>query len=114
MGNLSQGPDGKSQRDFNETEPDSVPSEIVSETVKNISEPGLESGQSTPKENTPGRTTRIRFLDQLSPEAQQKYQDEQDRKREEKKSEIEASERSLQESTKVGNIVEQSASIIAN
>lgn len=114
MGNLSQGPDGKSQRDFDETEADSVPSEIVSETIKNISEPGSESGPSTPKENTPGRTIRIRFLDQLSPEAQQKYQDEQDRKREEKKSEIEASERSLQESTKVGNIVEQPASIIAN
>ena len=48
MGNLSQGPDGKSQRDFDETEADSVPSEIVSETIKNISEPGSESGPSTP------------------------------------------------------------------
>ena len=114
MGNLSQGPDGKNQRDFDETESETVPSEIVSEPVKNISDPGTESGPSTPKENTPGRTTRIRFLDQLSPEAQQKYQDEQDRKREEKKSEIEASERSLQESTKVATIVEQPASVIAN
>ena len=114
MGNLSQGPDGKSQREIEDVETEALPSEIVSETNKNLSEPGTESGPSTPKENTPGRTTRIRFLDQLSPEAQQKYQDEQERKREEKKSEIEASERSLQENTKVATIIEQPASIIAS
>ena len=114
MGNLSQGPDGKNQRDFDDAESETVPSETVSETNKNISEPGTDSGPSTPKENTPGRTTRIRFLDQLSPAAQQKYQDEQDRKREEKKSEIEASERELQESTKVQPIVEQPPDLIAN
>ena len=114
MGNLSQGPDGKNQRDFDETESETVPSETVSEPNKNISDPGTESGPSTPKENTPGRTIRIRFLDQLTPEAQQKYQDEQDRKREEKKSEIEASESLLQDGTKVATIVEPSASLIAN
>ena len=57
-----------------------------------------------------GRTTRIRFLDQLSPTAQQAYQDEQERKREEKKSEISG----LQESTKIQTIVEQPPGLVAN
>ena len=44
---------------------------------------------SGPASSSATKTTRIRFLDQLSPDAQKAYHDEQERRREEKKSKIE-------------------------
>ena len=44
---------------------------------------------SAPGDPAPARITRIRFLDELSPDAQQAYHDEQERRKEEKKSRLE-------------------------
>ena len=57
------------------------------------------------------RTTRIRFLDQLSPEAQQAYHDEQERKKEEKKSKI---EESGENETKIETVEQPSAAALAS
>jgi len=59
----------------------------------------------------PCRTTKIRFLDQLSPEAQQAYHDEQERKKEEKKSKIEEIGES---ETRIETVEQPSAAALAS
>ena len=61
--------------------------------------------------DTRGRNTRIRFLDQLSPEAQKAYHDEQERKKEEKKSKIEEVGES---ETKIETVAQPSAATLAD
>ena len=56
------------------------------------------------------RTIRIRFLDQLSPEAQQAYHDEQERKKEEKKSKI---EELAEVETRIERVEQPSAAMLA-
>merc|ERR1719270_2214074 len=96
MGNLR--PDGTKQAAA--TESDSVTGgERESLNNNSFSQPNAEPGvdrlapvpvnPSDPASSSATKTTRIRFLDQLSPDAQKAYHDEQERRREEKKSKIE-------------------------
>ena len=57
------------------------------------------------------KTTRIRFLDQLSPDAQKAYHDEQERRREEKKSKIEQVGES---ETRIERVEQPPASMLAS
>ena len=57
------------------------------------------------------KTTRIRFLDQLSPDAQKAYHDEQERRREEKKSKIEEVGES---ETRIERVEQPPASMLAS
>ena len=61
----------------------------VSDTLVPSNNPPSDNSAQSNGSGAPCRTTKIRFLDQLSPEAQKAYHDEQERKKEEKKSKIE-------------------------
>lgn len=64
-----------------------------------------------PSSSTATRTIKIRFLDQLSPDAQKAYHDEQERKKEEKKSKIEE----LGEiETKIDRVEQPSPAVLAS
>ena len=87
-----------------------------------MTEPGVDSGDrlakppvhhsepaSSPSPAT--KTTRIRFLDQLSPDAQKAYHDEQERRREEKKNKIEEVGES---ETRIERVEQPPASMLAS
>ena len=82
-----------------------------------MSEPGVDRlapvpvNPSDPASSSATKTTRIRFLDQLSPDAQKAYHDEQERRREEKKSKIEQVGES---ETRIERVEQPPASMLAS
>ena len=85
-----------------------------------MTEPGVDSGDrlaapplnhSEPASSPATKTTRIRFLDQLSPDAQKAYHDEQERRREEKKNKIEEVGES---ETRIERVEQPPASMLAS
>ena len=95
-----------------------VSSVLSSSSPPGMTEPGVERlaappvQPSEPASSSPAtKTTRIRFLDQLSPDAQKAYHDEQERRREEKKSKIEEVGES---ETRIERVEQPPASMLAS
>ena len=83
----------------------------VSDTLVPSNSPPSENLAQNNGSVAPCRTTKIRFLDQLSPEAQKAYHDEQERKKEEKKSKIEEIGES---ETRIETVEQPSAAVLAS
>ena len=83
-----------------------------SSSSSSLAAPGLTAASSSPSPgHSPGKTTRIRFLDQLSPTSQRAYHDEQERKKEEKKTKMEEAGES---ETRIERVEQPSAAVLAS